>query len=265
MNHLRSFLMQFFHQIWNNYFLLEAMALHCTKVESSSYHFMLKYEKLFSGNCTQFSSQLLNCPRWGVCVSGQSWNSRNLQIPTAARGWAAPAWLRWKLWRQNFQKCNDKHPTLARRSMARLTSIWGVESWPQIFGDVSWCSRIISLHSCITGRMACALVIRLDLSLAGSNTILQTGVKATSPFAYPIPKNTTSARLLPPEQSSEIFSCGSHQWFLAAHILWRKQDFHRTGLMLSLQTHGKQLGGGGGGKWWDTNTKGTGYHSRPAM
>lgn len=96
----------FFHRIRNNYFLLEAMALHCTKVESSSYYFMLKYEKLFSGNCTQFSSQLLNCPRWGVRVSLGSPETPpcNPLIPTAARGWAAPAWLRWKLWRQNFQK-----------------------------------------------------------------------------------------------------------------------------------------------------------------
>lgn len=56
----------FFRQIWNNYLWLEAMALHCAELEDFSYELMLKWEKLFSGNCTQFSSQLLNCPRWGA-------------------------------------------------------------------------------------------------------------------------------------------------------------------------------------------------------
>lgn len=60
-------LLQFFppnmKQLFLTDFLLEAMAFHCTKLEDFSYHFMLKYEKLFSGNSTQFSSQLLKLPR----------------------------------------------------------------------------------------------------------------------------------------------------------------------------------------------------------
>lgn len=40
----------------------------CTalSLKTSVTNSMLKWEKLFSGNCTQFSSQLLNCPRWGA-------------------------------------------------------------------------------------------------------------------------------------------------------------------------------------------------------
>lgn len=55
------------------------MALNCTKLDGSSYHLMLKYEKLFSGNCTQFSSQLLNCPRCGAHVSPSSPENSSMQ------------------------------------------------------------------------------------------------------------------------------------------------------------------------------------------
>lgn len=87
----------FFHQIRNNDFLLEAMASHCTNLEGSSYHLVLKYEKLFSGNCTQFSSQLLNCLRWRTPVSLKKAPCSSYSfILTAAGGWAPPFWGGWK-------------------------------------------------------------------------------------------------------------------------------------------------------------------------
>lgn len=211
MNHLRSFYCNFFHQIWNNYFLLEAMALNCTKLEGSSYHLMLKYEKLFSGNCTQFSSQLLNCPRWGAHVSPSSPENGSMQqlLPHPNSCWRLSCTRLGKvesLGDKNSRKCTDEQPRLTHRGTERPTSVWGGESWLQVFGVAGY-SRTVSLpfpgkHSQDHGGPPAAF---------NASLVPQTDAKATGHLPTPIPKNTTSARLLPPEQSPGAFSCCSRQ------------------------------------------------------
>lgn len=133
-------------------------------------------------------------------------NSYSL-IPTAAGGWAAPAWVKWNLWETKIpEKCTDEQPRLTHRGTERPTSVWGGESWLQVFGVAGY-SRTVSLpfpgkHSQDHGGPPAAF---------NASLVPQTDAKATGHLPTPIPKNTTSARLLLPEQSPGAFSCCSRQ------------------------------------------------------
>lgn len=179
MNHPRPFYCNFFCQIWNNYFLLEAMALHCTKLEGSRYRFMSKYEKLFSGSCTQFSSQLLNGPRWGARVPLSRPQNGSVQqlLPRPNGCWRLscihlPGWGGDKASR----KRTDGQPRRVHRSTDRPSSTWRWRGGNPDCGFLGWLGAAGQFPSLVS--MARAMVARLALPPAGFNAsvVLQTGV-----------------------------------------------------------------------------------------
>jgi len=101
-----------------------------------------------------------------------------------------------------------KQPRLARRSANRPTSTWEGNPDGRFLG---WLGAARQFPSAVS--LARAMVARLALPPAGFNTtlVLQTDVKATGRSPTPVPKGTTAARRLPPEQSSGVFSCSSRQ------------------------------------------------------